>query len=453
MSKAANNAIDTIAAIATPPGKGGVGIVRLSGPLVSRIAKAITGRSLRPRHATLTEFADSQGNTIDSGIALMYAAPASFTGEDVLELQGHGGPVVMDLLLNRTLELGARLARPGEFSERAFLNDKLDLAQAEAIADLIDSATSAAAQSAIKSLTGLFSEQIHALVRELINLRVYAEAAIDFPDEEIDFLADDRVALALNKIHSDLETLAQQAQQGRLLREGMHVVLAGQPNVGKSSLMNALAATDAAIVTPIPGTTRDVLREQINIGGMPLHLSDTAGLRNNPDLVEEEGIRRTWRAIDDADHLLLVVDDNCGIGEKEQEILAEIPSTLPYTLVFNKTDQTNKAAKIHVNTATEIYLSAKSGEGLDLLRSHLQQSVGYRGDNDGVFTARRRHTVALQEALDAVTRGREQLMHYNAGELLCEELKLAQHALGKITGEFTSEDLLTEIFASFCIGK
>lgn len=444
---------ETIAAIATPPGKGGVGIVRLSGPLASKIAHTITGRRLRPRYATLTSFANAQDDTIDSGIALFFPGPASFTGEDILELQGHGGPIVMDLLLHRTVELGARLARPGEFSERAFLNNKLDLAQAEAIADLIDSSTTAAAQSAIQSLSGAFSDQIHALVTDLINLRVYTEAAIDFPDEEIDFLADELVATSLKTITDNLTRITETAEQGRLLRDGMSIVLAGQPNVGKSSLMNALSNTDTAIVTPIAGTTRDILREQINLNGMPLQLSDTAGLRDNPGEVEQEGIRRAWRAIEDADHLLLVIDDNAGFGNEERQILKNIPQHLPCTLVYNKIDQTAKPASIETTDHTAISLSAKSGTGLELLRTHLQQSIGYSTDREGVFTARRRHIQALKEASEALSRGTEQLIEFQAGELLCEELKLAQRALGTITGEFSNDDLLTEIFSSFCIGK
>lgn len=427
--------------------------MRLSGPLSSNIAHTITGRQLKPRYATLVPFSNAQGATIDSGIALYFPGPASFTGEDVLELHGHGGPVVMDLLLSRTIELGARLARPGEFSERAFLNDKLDLAQAEAIADLIDSSTAAAAQSAMQSLSGAFSEQIHALVDDLVNLRVYTEAAIDFPDEEIDFLADERVERSLNQITENLTRITETAQQGRLLRDGMNIVLAGQPNVGKSSLMNALSNTDTAIVTPIAGTTRDILREQINLNGMPLHLTDTAGLRDNPGEIEQEGIRRAWKAIDSADHLLLVIDDGTGLGAEEELILNQIPKHLPYTLVFNKIDQTGKSPSIEQLDTTAISLSAKSGEGLDLLRNHLQQSIGFSADREGVFTARRRHTRALQEASEALTRGAEQLTRFQAGELLCEELKLAQRALGAITGEFTNDDLLTEIFSSFCIGK
>jgi tRNA modification GTPase len=446
----ADQNIDTIAAIATPPGRGGVGIIRVSGPLVKNITEKILGKIPQPRFADYLPFLDQNNEAIDSGLALYFVAPNSFTGEDVLELQGHGGPVVMDLLLQQVVHLGARIARPGEFSERAFLNDKVDLAQAEAIADLIEAGSVQAAKSAVKSLQGVFSHYIDDCVEALTNLRMYVEAAIDFPEEEIDFLSDGHVTRSLENILTDMERIFASAQQGVLLRDGMRVVLIGQPNTGKSSLLNALAGRDSAIVTHIAGTTRDVLREEINIDGMPLHVIDTAGLRESDDVVEQEGIKRTWIEIEQADRALLIVDDNAGISAEDEKIRQKLPVTLEVTIVRNKIDLTNTAASINEN---EIALSAKSGQGIELLREHLKKIMGYTGVTEGVFLARRRHLDALVRAKELVLNGQAQLRDEKAGELLAEDLRQAQHVLGEITGFVSSDELLGRIFSSFCIGK
>jgi tRNA modification GTPase len=444
---------ETIAALATPPGRGGVGIIRVSGPLVGTIARKMLGRSPRPRCAEYLRFHNELNEILDEGIAIFFPGPNSFTGEDVLELQGHGGPVVMDLLLATAIKLGARPARPGEFSERAFLNDKLDLAQAEAIADLIDASSEEAARSALRSLQGEFSRRVHELVEQLIELRSYVESAIDFPEEEVDFLADRAIGERLTAIIVAKNDLSDSARQGQLLREGMTLVLAGQPNAGKSSLLNALAGQERAIVTDIPGTTRDILREQISIDGMPLHVIDTAGLRESGDAVEQEGIRRAWAEIEKADRVVLVVDDNIGLTEADYAILEKMPAGLPVTVVHNKIDiSRHSAGQEHDEHKERIYLSAMSGEGLDRLRLHLEESMGYQGGGEGVFMARRRHLAALAEATDHLSRG-EQLLQQRQGELLAEELRLAQQALSEITGEFSSDDLLGRIFSSFCIGK
>ena len=441
---------DTIAAIATPPGRGGIGIVRISGPAVPAIAEALIGQLPTPRHATLALFRATDGSALDDGLALFFPAPHSFTGEDVLELHGHGGPVVMDLVLARVLQLGARLARPGEFSERAFLNDKLDLAQAEAIADLIDSGTQQAARAALRSLQGEFSRHIHALVEALIELRSYVEASIDFVDEEIEFLGAGKVTERVRHLLEQLADIGRSAQQGQLLRDGMHVVIAGRPNAGKSSLLNALAGYDAAIVTDIPGTTRDLLRERIQIDGMPLHVIDTAGLREGDDPIEMEGIRRAWQAIERADRVLLVVDDRLGMRPEDQAILTRLPSDAPVTVVHNKIDLTGHAAGV---VGDDVCVSAQTGAGLDALRAHLKACMGYTGAESGGFLARRRHLDALAQARAHLEDGLRQLAEQRGGELLAEELRLAQNALSEITGAFSSEDLLTRIFASFCIGK
>ena len=445
---------DTIAALATPAGRGGVGIIRVSGPLVAVIAQKILGKLPAPRQAAYLPFHDLDDNIIDTGLALYFPNPHSFTGEDVLELQGHGGPVVLDLILQQILQLGARLARPGEFSERAFLNDKIDLAQAEAIADLIEAGSEQAARSAIQSLQGVFSVWVHATVEMLTELRMFVEAAIDFPEEEIDFLADERLSEKLRYLREDVDRVMVTAHQGQLLREGMRIVLAGQPNTGKSSLLNALAGRESAIVTEIPGTTRDVLKEEINIDGMPLHIIDTAGLREGGDVVEQEGIRRTWREIEQADCVLLLLDDLQGFGPAEQKILAQLPQRLPVTRVFNKIDLSGAEAQVLEDEhGVKVNLSAKSGEGIDLLRDHLKTRVGYQGTTDGLFMARRRHLDALERARLHIEKGFEQLQAHHAGELLAEELRLAQQALGEITGEVSSDELLGRIFTSFCIGK
>lgn len=444
---------DTIAAQATPPGRGGVGIVRISGPKASECARAILGHCPPARYAEYLPFVDPEGEVVDEGLALYFPGPNSFTGEDVLELQGHGGPVVMDRLLAILQQLGVRFARPGEFSERAFLNGKLDLAQAEAIADLIDASSEQAARSALRSLRGEFSERVHALTDRLTELRMYVESAIDFPEEEVDFLGDGEVAGRLKDIQESLATVQAAAQQGRLLREGMTVVLAGLPNAGKSSLLNALAGQESAIVTDIAGTTRDVLREEINLDGMPLHIIDTAGLRESGDAVEQEGIRRAWREIEQADRLLLLVDDERGVTTEERGILDRFPHGRNVTVIRNKCDLSGNAPAVeNSDLGVEIRLSAKTGDGLVLLRDHLKQTMGFQGSGEGGFMARRRHLDALSRAEANLENG-EQLLQQGAGELLAEELRLAQQVLGEITGEVTSDDLLGRIFSSFCIGK
>jgi tRNA modification GTPase len=427
--------------------------VRVSGADVPVLAERLLGRLPEPRLAELHTFTDAQAEVIDEGLILYFPAPHSFTGEHVLELHGHGGPVVLDLLLSRTLELGARQARPGEFSERAFLNDKLDLAQAEAIADLIDSSTVSAARAATRSLQGEFSQRVHALTDALIGLRTFVEAAIDFPDEEIDFLGDGEVRLRLHGVSDQLCRLLDSTRQGCLLRDGMTVVLAGQPNVGKSSLLNRLAGRDAAIVTPVAGTTRDVLREHIQIDGMPLHIIDTAGLRDSDDPVEQEGVRRAWTQIEQADRILLVMDDQTGFVGEDRKLLERLPHALPCTRVFNKIDLSGRRAGLHETGATvEVAVSALDGAGMDALRRHLKAVMGYQDSAAGGFSARRRHLDALRRAgvhLDSAG----EMLDTGSGELLAEELRLAQHQLAEITGEFSSDDLLGEIFSSFCIGK
>jgi tRNA modification GTPase len=440
---------DTIAAIATPPGNGGVGVIRISGPAVVAIAGQLSSKVLKPRYAMFSKFLDADGGVIDSGLVIYFPGPASFTGEDVLELQAHGGSVVMDMLLRRVLALGARLANPGEFSQRAFLNNKIDLAQAEAIADLITCGTEQAVRSAQQSMQGVFSEQINELIDQLIELRVYIEAAIDFVDEEIDFLSDGLVANKIQQLHQKVAQIQATAQQGRLLRDGMVVVLAGKPNAGKSSLMNALAGYDAAIVTDIAGTTRDVLRERIQLDGMPLHIIDTAGLRDSDNLVEQEGIRRAHQEIAKADKVLLLLDS----AEIDMAGLGDLPSGVDVIKVFNKIDLSKATSKlVETESGVEIYLSVKTGEGMDLLKQHLKQSVGFSETSDGVFIARRRHIEALKIAEQALINAADQLNAY-APELVAEELRQAQSGLSEITGEFSSDDLLGEIFSSFCIGK
>jgi tRNA modification GTPase len=453
---------DTIVAVATAPGRGGVGVVRVSGPLAASIAGSMLGELPKPRRAVHRVFRDATGEALDDGIALWFPAPHSFTGEDVLELQGHGGPVVLDGIVRACLALGARLARPGEFSERAFLNDKLDLAQAEAIADLIDAGSAAAAKAALASLQGAFSREVHDLTEQLIQLRMYIEAALDFPEEEIDFLADQTLLTRLDSLLDQAARVRSAAHQGALLREGLHVVILGQPNAGKSSLLNALSGMEAAIVTDIPGTTRDVLRQHLSIDGLPLHLVDTAGLRESADVVEQEGIRRAWLEVERADRILLVVDDREGIAAEDAAILRRLPAGKPFTVVRNKIDLSGRAAGERLLDAlpeapghrvTEISLSARRGDGLELLREHLKASLGYQPSEGGVFLARRRHLDALERAEAHMHTARAQLLHARAGELAAEELRLAQEDLGEITGRFSSDDLLGRIFASFCIGK
>jgi tRNA modification GTPase len=447
--------MDTIVAVATAPGRGGVGVVRISGKKSAEIVTAICGKLPSPRYAKFTHFRDADNGVIDEGIALYFPGPASFTGEDVVELQGHGSPLVMDRLCQRAVELGARMARPGEFSERAFLNNKMDLAQAEAVADLIESSTEQAARSAMRSLQGDFSNRINDFLQELTHLRMYVEASIDFSDEEIDFLAEAQVDVQLQDLLKTLDGITGSAKQGRLLREGISVVLAGQPNAGKSSLHNQLAGHDAAIVTDVAGTTRDVLREQIHLGGLPLRISDTAGLHDaTDDIVELEGIRRTQNELAQADHILLLIDDSKGLTEQDKKILAELPANKPLTIIRNKIDKSgHQTGLTEENGYPTLYLSAKSGDGLELLQQHLYQAVGFHPEEEGVFIARRRHLDALARARQSIVNGYDCLSGMGAGELLAEELRLAQQALGEITGTFTTEDLLDHIFSSFCIGK
>ncbi len=450
---------DTIIAQATPPGRGGVGILRISGRAARDVALAVLGKLPKPRYADYLPFRDADGSTLDQGIALWFPGPNSFTGEDVLELQGHGGPVILDLLLKRIISLdGVRIARPGEFSERAFLNDKLDLAQAEAIADLIDASSEQAARSAVNSLQGAFSKRIHHLVEALTHLRIFVEAAIDFPDEEIDFLSDGKIEAQLNTVIDDLDAVRAEARQGSLLREGMKVVIAGRPNAGKSSLLNALAGRDAAIVTDIAGTTRDVLREHIHLDGMPLHIIDTAGLREASDEVERIGIERAWNEIEQADLVLFMVDGTTTSATEPAQIwpefMARLPAALPLVVVRNKADITDEALGMtEVNGHSLIRLSARTGDGIDLLRDHLKQVMGFNHNMEGGFLARRRHLQALEQAAEHLIQGKDQLLGARAGELLAEELRMSQLALSEITGEFTSDDLLGRIFSSFCIGK
>ncbi|WP_051301792.1 tRNA uridine-5-carboxymethylaminomethyl(34) synthesis GTPase MnmE [Sedimenticola selenatireducens] len=447
------DAQESIAAVATPPGMGGVGVIRISGKLATTVAINLTGSLPEPRLARFARFRDAEGQVLDEGLVLFFPAPHSFTGEDVLELQGHGGPVVLDLLLQRVLACGVRLARPGEFSQRAFLNGKLDLAQAEAIADLIESGTAAAARLAVRSLEGEFSRRIHQLVEQLILLRMYVEAAIDFPEEEIDFLSDGKVAGDLAEIIDAVEAVRKSARLGRLMRDGMTLVIAGLPNAGKSSLLNSLAGRESAIVTDIPGTTRDLLREQIQIDGMPLHLVDTAGLRESSDAVEKEGIRRARAEIARADRILWIFDDKLDPQHRAFDS-SLLPGGIPVTFIRNKIDQSGTAAAVRETAAAfEIALSAKTGEGIDLLREHLKQCMGFNSGQEGEFIARRRHLDAIQRASEHLLTGRSALQDQGSGELLAEDLRQAQQALSEITGEFTADDLLGQIFSSFCIGK
>lgn len=444
---------DTIAAIATAPGKGGVGIVRLSGPRAYEIGQILSGQIQQPRVAEYRPFRKHDGEVLDYGIALYFQAPNSYTGEDVFELQGHGGPVVLNLVLQEVVRLGARIARPGEFTERAFLNEKMDLAQAEAVADLIESTTEQAARAASRSLQGAFSARIDDLLESLIYIRMYIEAALDFPEEEIDFLSDKQLHQRMRRLQADVQAVMASVRQGQLLREGMTVVILGQPNAGKSSLLNALSGSDAAIVTDIAGTTRDVLQQQIHIDGLPLNIVDTAGLRETEDVVEAEGVRRAWRAVEQADRILLIVDANKGIGEADQKIIDQIPADTDYDVIFNKIDLLSEQPHIeHNGHQHRIYLSASTGAGVAELSQHLKQCIGYEQSSEGMFTARQRHIDALKVAAENIDAAAEQLEN-GSGELAAEELRLAQDSLSAITGEFTSDDLLGEIFSSFCIGK
>ena len=444
--------MDTIAAIATPPGQGGVGIVRVSGPGVVSIAQAVLGHCPETRRAEYLAFRDVDGNELDKGIALYFKKPHSFTGEDVLELHGHGGQVVLDLLLQQTIALGARPARAGEFTERSYINEKIDLAQAEAIADLIAAESEDAARAAMRSLNGEFSANIHRLVEQLIELRMYVEAALDFPEEEIDFLADGSIGEKLQALEQRVSDVMDSARQGCMLKEGMTVVIAGKPNAGKSSLLNQLAQSDTAIVTDIPGTTRDVLREHIQIDGLPLHIVDTAGLRETEDTIELEGVRRAWKEIEKCDRVLYVIDSQ----EKDsvpEDIYDQLPENIGLSVVYNKTDLSGEENRIaESERRTDIYLSALNGGGIDLLRLHLKKCMGYERHTEGQFIARRRHLTAIDKAQKHLSSASSCLRDKSA-ELVAEELKLAQDHLSSITGEFTSDDLLGRIFADFCIGK
>ena len=442
---------DTIAAIATASGAGGIGVVRVSGPLASAIACQILGHCPAPRHAAYLNFKSNNNELIDRGIAIFYPNPHSYTGEDVLELQAHGGTALMQLLLAHCIAVGARQAEPGEFTRRAYLNDKMDLAQAEAVADVINASTVEAARSAMRSLSGEFSNSINAVLAKLINLRMYVEACLDFPEEEIDFITQGKVAEKLADTAAELSAVFTKAKQGSLLREGVHVVLIGQPNVGKSSLMNALAGEEIAIVTAIAGTTRDTIKSAIQINGVPLHIIDTAGLRETENEVEKYGIARTWRATETADIALLMLDTAHGITNAEKSILDRLPQEIAKIWVHNKIDVSGETPETRIlNDETHICLSAKTGQGLDLLKSHLLKLAGYQVSGEGVFMARTRHLEALalvslhlQSAVTQIT----------SAELVAEELRLAQESLCSITGEFTPDDLLGEIFSKFCIGK
>jgi len=446
---------DTICAIATAAGRGGVGIIRVSGSRSIDIANAVLKKDLRPRHAHFSHFHSAE-QILDQGIALWFPAPNSFTGEDVFEFQGHGGPVVLDMMLEECLRLGARLAHPGEFSERAFLNDKIDLSQAEAIADLIDASSRQAAKNAVASLQGVFAREIHSLIEDLTHLRMYVESAIDFPEEEIDFLGDGVVVDKLEAILNKFKQIFAGAKQGNLLREGIKVVLAGRPNAGKSTLLNALAQREAAIVTDVAGTTRDVLREHIVLNGVPLHIFDTAGLRNTDNSVEKIGIERAWQAMHDADQILLIVDggesDQLDVDKHWHELLNNAELNSKITLVINKSDLSRGQVTAISGQLTTIAISAKFGEGLDELKSHLLTLAGYNS-GEGGFSARRRHLDALSKAQALVENGKRQLVGSGAGELLAEDLRRAQDELGTISGKVSADDLLGKIFSSFCIGK
>lgn len=443
-----------IAAVATAPGRGGIGVVRISGPALTGLAERLCGTTPAPRHATLATFRDAQGRPIDQGILLHFPAPHSFTGEDVLELQGHGGPVVMHLLLQRCVELGARLAEPGEFTRRAFLNDKLDLAQAEAVADLIDASSVQAARSALRSLSGEFSRQVHGIVEGLIELRMLIEATLDFPDEEIDaetVLREANAAERLRQLRCDLDALQSRAQQGSLLRSGLQVVLAGPPNVGKSSLLNCLAGEERAIVTDIAGTTRDAVREMIQVEGIPLHIIDTAGLRETGDTVEKLGIERSWREIERADVILQLVDARGGFTLDDAAIAQQLPAGVERLVVHNKCDLSGQPAqRREEGGCVHLYLSARSGDGVELLHDELLRIAGWQEHGEDLILARERHLQALAAADDGLELALDGIGRL---ELCAEELRRAQQALAEITGEFSADDLLGAIFSRFCIGK
>lgn len=442
----------TIVAIATPPGRGGVGIVRLSGPAAYSIASLLShDQSFTPRVAHYRSFYDENNELIDQGLVLFFKAPHSFTGEDVIELQVHGSPIVLDKLVQLCVQKGAKIANPGEFSERAFLNDKMDLTQAEAVADLIHAHSLTAARMALRSLQGEFSNKINQFNHQIVQLRLLTEAAIDFPEEEIDFLNDGKILTRLQQLITILDTIHAEAHQGTIIREGLSIVIAGRPNAGKSTLINALAGRDVAIVTDIAGTTRDVMREYVLLDDIPLHLIDTAGLHDSDDVVEKEGIKRAWAELRRADCVLLVIDahhpEDPAVLDKAVQV--ELPMNVPIIRIFNKIDTLGKHPKDDGNS---VYISAKQGTGLSLLKNKIKELVGYQ-PSEGQFLARRRHIQALDKAKEYLATGLHQLTHHRAGELLAEDLRLAHNALSTITGEFTSDDLLGEIFSTFCIGK
>lgn len=442
---------DIIAAIATAAGRGGIGVVRVSGPTLEGIVAGVVARPLPPRRAMLSAFLDARGEVIDEGIALYYRAPHSYTGEDVLELQGHGGPLVLQLVLRRCLELGARLAQPGEFTRRAYLNEKLDLAQAESVADLIDAATAEAARSAVRSLRGVFSRKIEQLWEAFVELRALVEATLDFPEEDVEFLKQAQADRRLAELQERVAEVLAASVQGSLLREGIHVVLAGRPNVGKSSLLNRLAGEELAIVTEIPGTTRDVIRQSISLDGVPAHVIDTAGLRESDDPVEKLGVARTWAAIEKADLVLLLLDATQGESAADREIVGKLPTGLPCIKIMNKIDLLGRQPGVERRGSDQtVWLSAKTGSGIELLRKAVLETVGWHAVGEGMFMARERHIRALQQVGLHLEHARQQGSRL---ELLAEELRLGQEALGTITGEFTSDDLLGEIFSRFCIGK
>ena len=450
-SPALNPRGDTIAAIATPPGRGGIGVVRVSGDLARSIASHVTGQVPRERHATLAKFKAADGAVIDQGIALLFARPHSYTGEDVLELQGHGGPVVMQQLLRRCVELGARVAGPGEFTRRAFLNDRLDLAQAESVADLIDAASVEAARSAARSLAGDFSRRVHALVAALTQLRMHVEACIDFPEEEIDPADRGAQRMQLDALRGQLDALLAESRQGAVLREGLTVVLIGRPNVGKSSLLNRLAGEDLAIVTPIAGTTRDHVRATVSLEGVPIHLIDTAGLRTAADEIERIGIERTWRAIEGAGAALVITEDSAQWRSAEDEVLKRLPEQMPRAHLVNKIDLTGEAAGLQqVGGQGVIRISAKTGQGIDALRRWLLDTAGWKPHGEGMFMARERHLTALKAAGEHLLLASKSSQPF---ELIAEDLRIAQGALAQITGEVSADDLLGEIFSRFCVGK
>jgi tRNA modification GTPase len=454
MQSPAKSPTDTIVAIATPPGRGALGTLRLSGPAAAGIADLIAGTLPPPRLATLRHFRDQHGEAVDQGLLLYFPAPHSFTGEDVIELQGHGGPVLLDLLLRAACALGARVARPGEFSERAFLNGRLDLAQAEAIADLIDAASAQAARAAARSLDGEFSRRIHALVEELIQLRVFVEGALDFSDEDIDWLSDENLRTRLAGLITQLQTLITQAARGRRLREGITVTLTGRPNVGKSTLLNRLAGSEAAIVTEIAGTTRDLLRENILLGDLPLIVIDTAGLRDSDEPVEREGIRRAWTALAQAEIALYLVDDRTGVTVEDEALLQKLPANLQVLVISNKCDLSGRApGQTSIGGREQIRLSAADGSGMELLSDAIKRIAGATESAEGLFSARTRHVDALQRAVTRAQEAQQRLQEGATPELAAEELRLAQQALAEITGEFSSDDLLGRVFSQFCIGK